>query len=53
MAQKTVPDEEIAFKGMVASFTLVGTCSVLIVLVLVAAADTIAGRLVDPTNQSI
>jgi hypothetical protein len=53
MAHKMVPDEEIAFKGMGALFTAVGTCSSLSVLVLMAAAAAIGCRLVDPENQSI
>jgi hypothetical protein len=51
--QRVVPNEEIAFKGMGASFTAVGICSGLIVLVLMAAAAVIGGRLVHPKNQSI
>jgi hypothetical protein len=51
--QRVVPNEEIAFKGMGASFTAVGICSGLIVLVLMAAAAVIGGRLVHPKNQSL
>jgi hypothetical protein len=50
--QKVVPNEEIAFKGMGASFTAVGICSGLIVLAMMAAAAVIGGRLVSPKNQS-
>ena len=51
--QKVVPNEEIAFKGLGASFTAVGICSGLIVLALMAVAVVIGGRLVNPGNQSI
>ena len=51
--QKVVPNEEIAFKGMGASFTAVGLCSGLLILVLMVVAAVIGGRLVQPKNPSI
>jgi hypothetical protein len=51
--QKVVPNEEIAFKGLGASFTAVGICSGLIVLVLMFIAAVIGARLVRPGNPSI
>ena len=51
--QKVVPNEEIAFKGMGASFTAVGICSGLLILVLMAVAAVIGGRLAQPKNPSI
>ena len=51
--QKVVLNEEIAFKGMGASFTAVGGCSSLVVLVLMIIAAITGGRLVNPKNQSI
>ena len=51
--QKVVPNEEIAFKGLSASFTAVGIFSGLIVLVLMLIAAVIGARLVRPRNPSI
>jgi hypothetical protein len=51
--QKVIPNEEIAFKGMGASFTAVGICSGLIVLVLMTIAAIAGGRLVKSGNPSI
>ena len=47
-SQKVVPNEEIAFKGMGASFTAAGVCSGLIVFVLMILAAIIGARLVKP-----
>jgi len=44
--QKVVPNEEIAFKGLGASFTAAGVCSGLVVLLLMILAAFIGGRLV-------
>jgi hypothetical protein len=46
--QKIVPNEEIAFKGLGASFTAAGVCSGLVVLLLMVIAAIIGGRLVKP-----
>lgn len=46
--QKIVPNEEIAFKGMGASFTAAGICSGLVVLFFMVLAAIIGGRLVKP-----
>ena len=51
--QKVVPNEEIALKGIGASFTAVGICSGLLILMLMAAAAVIGGRLVKPKDPSI
>jgi hypothetical protein len=47
-SQKVTPHEEIAFKGLGASFTAVGICSGAVVLVLMMVAAIIGGRLVKP-----
>lgn len=47
--QKVVPNEEIAFKGLGASFTAAGICSGLIVFFLMVLAAIIGGRLVKPS----
>ena len=44
--RKVVPNEEIAFKGLGASFTAAGVCSGLVVLLLMILAAFIGGRLV-------
>ena len=46
--QKIVPNEEIAFKGLGASFTAAGVCSGLVVLLLMVIAAIIGGRLAKP-----
>jgi len=46
--QKIVPNEEIALKGLGASFTAAGVCSGLVVLLLMVIAAIIGGRLVKP-----
>ena len=45
---KVVPNEEIAIKGLGASFTAVGVCSGALVLALAGVAAIIGGRLVKP-----
>jgi hypothetical protein len=47
-SQKIIPNEEIAFKGLGASFTAVGICSGVGVLVLTILAAIIGARLVKP-----
>jgi hypothetical protein len=47
-SQKVVPNEEIALKGLGASFTAAGICSGAIVLFLALIAAIIGGRLVKP-----
>ena len=49
--QKIVPNEEIAFKGMGASFTAAGICSGLVVLFFMVLAAIIGGRLVKPMES--
>lgn len=46
--QKIVPNEEIAFKGLGASFTAAGVCGGLVILILMAIAAVVGGRLVKP-----
>ena len=47
-SQKVVPNEEIAIKGLSASFAAAGICGGLVVLVLMILAAIIGGRLVKP-----
>jgi hypothetical protein len=47
-SQKIVPNEEIAIKGMGASFTAAGICSGAVVLILTILAAIIGARLVKP-----
>jgi hypothetical protein len=47
-SQKVVPNEEIAFKGMGASFAAAGVCGGLVVLGLMIVAAIIGARLVRP-----
>jgi hypothetical protein len=46
--QKVVPNEEIAFKGIGASFTAAGICGGLAVLFFMALAAMVGARLVKP-----
>ena len=46
--QKIVPNEEIALKGMGASFSAAGICSGVVLLFLMVIAAAIGGRLVKP-----
>ena len=46
--KKVVPNEEIAIKGLGASFTTAGICSGLVVLLLAVLAAVIGGRLIKP-----
>ena len=46
--QKVVPNEEIAFKGLGASFTAAGICGGLVVLFFMVIAAIIGARLVKP-----
>jgi len=47
-SQKVVPNEEIAFKGLGASFTAAGICGGVTVFLLMILAAIIGGRLVKP-----
>jgi hypothetical protein len=49
-SQKVVPNEEIAFKGLGASFTAVGICGGSLVLALTILAAIVGWRLVKPTT---
>lgn len=46
--QKVVPNEEIALKGIGASFTAAGVCGGLVVLLLMIVAAIVGGKLVKP-----
>lgn len=46
--QKVVPNEEIALKGIGASFTVAGVCGGLVVLLLMIVAAIVGGKLVKP-----
>ena len=50
-SQKIVPNEEIALKGLGASFTLVGICGGVSVLLLMIIAAIVGGRLVKPKAE--
>ena len=50
-SQKVVPNEEIALKGIGASFTAAGICGGLVVLVLMIVAAIIGARLVKPRDD--
>jgi len=47
-SQKVVPNEEIAFKGLGASFTAAGICGGLVVLIFIIPAAILGARLVKP-----
>ena len=47
-SQKVIPNEEIALKGLGASFTVAGICGGLVVLFLMVIAAIIGARLVKP-----
>ena len=49
-SQKIVPNEEIALKGLSASFAAVGICGGTVVLLLMILAAIIGARLVKPKN---
>ena len=51
--QRVIPNEEIALKGMGASFTTVGICSGLGILLLMVVAAVAGARLVRPKDPSI
>lgn len=50
-SQKVIPNEEIAFKGMGASFTAAGICGGLVVFVLMILAAIVGARLVRPKTS--
>ena len=51
-SQKVVPNEEIALKGIGASFTVIGVLGGVIVIVLMIVAAIVGGRLVKPKVDS-
>jgi hypothetical protein len=50
-SQKIIPNEEIALKGITASFTAVGVCSGMFILILMVFAAILGAKLVKP-NES-
>jgi hypothetical protein len=52
-SQKVVPNEEIALKGMGASFTAAGICSGLVVLLFMILAAFLGARLVKPKPDQL
>ena len=52
-SQKIVPNEEIALKGITASFAAAGVCGGVILLLLMIAAGILGARLVNPSQTEI
>ena len=52
-SQKIVPNEEIALKGITASFAAAGVCGGVILLLLMIAAGILGARLVKPSQTEI
>ena len=52
-SQKVIPNEEIAFKGITASFTVAGVCGGVVILLLTIAAALLGARLVKPSSSEI
>ena len=52
-SQKIVPNEEIALKGITASFAAAGVCGGVILLPLMIAAGILGARLVNPSQSEI
>jgi hypothetical protein len=50
-SQKTFPNEEVGLKGIGTSFTAVGICDGLVVMLLMIAAAIIGGQLVKPKTS--
>ena len=51
--QKIVPNEEIALKGITASFAAVGVCGGVLLLLLMIVAGILGARLVNPSQTEI
>ena len=52
-SQKLIPNEEIAFKGITASFTAAGVCGGAVILLLMILAAILGARLVKPKQNEI
>ena len=52
-SQKVIPNEEIAFKGITASFTAAGVCGGAVIFVLMILAAILGARLVKPKENEI
>ena len=52
-SQKIIPNEEIALKGIAASFTAAGVCGGAVVLLSMIAAAILGARLVKPSQSEI
>jgi hypothetical protein len=52
-SQKIVPNEEIALKGITASFAAAGVCGGVILLLLMIVAGILGARLVNPSQNEI
>lgn len=52
-SQKIIPNEEIALKGIAASFTAAGVCGGVVILILVIAAAILGARVVKPPTSEI
>jgi hypothetical protein len=50
-SQKIIPNEEIAFKGITASFTAAGVCGGAVILLLMILAAILGARLVKPKEN--
>jgi hypothetical protein len=52
-SQKVIPNQEIALKGIAASFTAAGVCGGIVMLLLMIAAAILGARLVKPSPSEI
>jgi hypothetical protein len=52
-SQKVIPNEEIALKGIAASFTAAGVCGGVMILLFMIAAAILGARLVKPSQAEI
>ena len=52
-SQKVIPNEEIALKGIAASFTAAGVCGGVVILLFMIAAAILGARLVKPSQAEI
>jgi hypothetical protein len=52
-SEKVIPNEEIAFKGIAASFTAAGVCGGVVILLFMIAAAILGARLAKPSQAEI
>jgi hypothetical protein len=52
-SQKIIPNEEIALKGIAASFTAAGLCAGIVILMLTVVAAILGARLVKPSTSEM